>query len=193
MIPIMESRPRLNFNSGWDNLQNSILLDITKTVERDIEAGSIIITYEGICQNLDVYDRWKLVDISILLKASMAGDKKPMKPIRNEYASKVYNSPYGDEYKDQLIKNLSQWSSGKIYMIAYRNYIEIIKKLIGDRFTINKKALIEMANFDFPVPDKGRKQIRVPRGPNYIFDLEIRREPLVVVELTIKGELSSQI
>jgi len=173
------------------HMRNSVLKNITNTVEKNIEEGSIIITSEGICQNLDIYGKWKLIDISILSKANTTYDERPMKPIRNEYASKLYNLLYGREFKNQLIKDLNQWSSGEIFLIVYGNDIEIIKNIIGDRFTIDKKALIEMANFDLPVRkdfihyNKNQKPSH-PVSPNYIFDFEIRREPLVVVELIIK-------
>jgi len=65
-------------------VRNSVLSDITKAVERNIESGSIIITYEGICQNLDLYGKWKLIDISILSKADTLTARRPMKPMRNE-------------------------------------------------------------------------------------------------------------
>lgn len=185
------------------HMRNSVLADITKAVERNIEAESIIITYEGICQNLDLYGKWKLIDISILSKANTTHDARPMKLIRNEYASKLYNLLYGREFKNQLIKDLKQWSSSKIFLIAYGNDIKIIKNIIGDRFSIDKKVLIEMANFDLPVRKEfmDNNKVRMgfekqkimmspkpshPVGPNYIFDFEIRREPLVVVELIIK-------
>ena len=194
-------------------MRNSVLKNITNAVEKSIKEGSIIITSEGVCQNLDVYGKWKLIDISILSKANTTRDERPLKPIRNEYASKLYNLLYGREFKNQLIKDLNQWTSGKIFLIAYRNDIEIIKNIIGDRFAIDKKALNEMANFDLPVRkelmhnNKARMGFekqkitmtpmprhpmpphpvpRHPVGPNHIFDFEIRKEPLVVVELAIK-------
>jgi len=172
-------------------MRNSVLKNITNAVEKNIEEGSIIITSEGICQNLDIYGKWKLIDISILSKSNTTCDERLIKPIRNEYASKLCNLLYGREFKNQLIKDLNQWSSGEIFLIVYGNDIEIIKNIIGDRFTIDKKALIEMTNFDLPVRkdfihyNKNQKPSH-PFGPNYIFDFEIRSEPLVVVELIIK-------
>jgi len=183
-------------------VRNSVLADITKAVERNIEAGKIIITYEGICQDLDLYDKWKLIDISILSKADALTGKRPMKPIRNEYASKVYNSLHGNEFKNQLIKDLNQWSGKKIFMIAYEDEIEMLNKLIGDRFNIDKKNSIEISNLpalEFMLNRKTRRIPHRPRikppagpnrpgpvGPNRIFDFEIRKEPLIIVELTVK-------
>ncbi|RKY87334.1 hypothetical protein DRQ15_11025, partial [candidate division KSB1 bacterium] len=46
--------------------RNSVLANITRYIERKIKAGNIIITYEGICQNLDLLGKWKLIDMSIL-------------------------------------------------------------------------------------------------------------------------------
>ncbi|MCK4358611.1 MAG: glycosyltransferase family 39 protein [Candidatus Cloacimonetes bacterium] len=183
-------------------VRNSVLADITKAVERNTEAGSIIITYEGICQNLDLYDKWKLIDISILSKADALTGKRPMKPMRNEYASKVYNSLHGNEFKNQLIEDLNQWSGKKIFMIAYENEIEMVNKLIGDRFNIDKKSSIEISNLpalEFILNRRARRIPHRPRikppagpnrhgsvGPNQIFDFEIRKEPLIIVELTVK-------
>ena len=127
-------------------VRNSAISNITKTIERDIADGSIIITFEGICQNLDVYGKWKLIDISILSKAGVLTGKMPTKPMRNEYASKVYNPLSGNEFKNQLIKDLNQWSGKKIFMIAYRSEIEMVNKLIGDRFNIDKKTFIDISN-----------------------------------------------
>ncbi len=184
------------------HMRNSVLSDITKAVERNIESGSIIITYEGICQNLDVYDKWKLIDISILLRANTMRDDRPMKPMRNEYASKVYNLLYGRELKNQLIKDLNQWSGKKIFTIAYENEIEMLNKLIGDRFNIDKKSSIEISNLpalEFMPNMRAQRIPHRPRikppagpnrlgpvGPNRIFDFEIRKEPLIIAELTVK-------
>lgn len=173
------------------HMRNSVLKNITNAVEKNVKEGSIVITSEGICQNLDVYGKWRLIDISILSKANTTGEEQPMKPMRNEYASKLYSLLCGREFKDQLIKDLDQWSSGGIFLIAYGNDIEVIKNIIGDRFTVDKKALIEMASFGLPVRKNfihcsKKQKLTHPVGPNYIFDFEIRREPLVVVELTIK-------
>lgn len=173
------------------HMQNSVLENITKAVEKNISEKSIIMTSEGICQNLDVYDKWKLIDISILSKADTTHDERPMKPIRNEYASRLYDSLSGYEFKDQLLKDLNQWSSGKIFLIAYESDIKTMKNIIGNRFTFDKKALIETANFDLPVRKDfthHNKNLEPghPGGPNHIFDFEIRKEPLVIVESTIK-------
>jgi len=183
-------------------VRNSVLADITKAVERNIEAGSIIITYEGICQNLDLYGKWKLIDISILSKADTLIGKRPMKPMRNEYASKVYDSLYGNKFKDQFIKDLNQWSGKKIFMIAYKDEVEVLNKLIGDRFNIDKKSSIEISNLpalEFMLK-KGEKRIPHhpgikprarpnqpgPGGPYRIFDFEIRKEPLIITKLRVK-------
>jgi len=183
-------------------VRNSVLADITKAVERNIESGSIIITYEGICQNLDLYGKWKLIDISILSRADTLTARRPMKPMRNVYAAKVYNPLYGDEFKNQLIKDLNQWSGKKIFIIAYEDEVEMLSKLIGDRFNIDKKSSIEISNLpalEFmlnrrrqriphrprPKPPAGSTRPR-PVAPNRIFDFEIRKEPLIIAELTVK-------
>ncbi|RKY85753.1 hypothetical protein DRQ11_09445, partial [candidate division KSB1 bacterium] len=75
--------------------RNSVLANITRYIKRKIKAGNIIITYEGICQNLDLLGKWKLIDMSILAKADPLMGQRPMKPMRNEYASKVYDSLHG--------------------------------------------------------------------------------------------------
>ena len=183
-------------------MHNSVLADITKAVERNIEAKSIIITYEGICQNLDLYGKWKLIDISILLRSNALRGRRPMKLMRNEYASKVYNSLCGDEFKDQLIKDLNQWSGKKIFIVTYEDEIEMLNRLIGDRFNIAKKSSIEISNLpalEFMLTRKTRRMPHYPRikpplrpdrpgpvGPNRIFDFEIRKEPLIIAELTVK-------
>ena len=181
-------------------VRNSVLAEITEGVERNIEAGSIIITYEGICQNLDLYGRWKLIDISILSKADTLRAKRPMKPMRNEHASKLYNSLHGNEFKDQLIKDLNQWSGRKIFIIAYEDEIRMLSKIIGDRFNIYKKSSIEISNLpalEFMLNRRGWRIPHHPRikpragsnrpvGPNRIFDFEIRKEPLIIAELRVK-------
>lgn len=176
------------------DLRNSVLQNITEIIENNIKEGSIIITNEGICQNLDVYDKWKLIDISILSKSDTTLNQRPMKPIRNKFASKLYAPLSGCAFKDQVIEDLHQWSRNKIYLISYENDVEILKDLIGDRFAIDTKALIEMADFDLPVmpvrkelTHNNKAQIPdYPVGPNYIFDFEIRKGALAIVELTIK-------
>ena len=181
-------------------VRNSAISNITKTIERDIADGSIIITFEGICQNLDVYDKWKLIDISILSKAGALTGKMPTKPMRNEYASKVYNPLSGNDFKNQFIKDLNQWSAKRIFLIAYRSEIEMVNKLIGDRFNIDKMTSIDISNL--PVlkpmfPSRAQRSSQSPRvkqpagqnrpvRPNQIFDFEIRKEPLIIVELTVK-------
>jgi len=183
-------------------VRNSVLSDITKAVEKNIESGSIIITYEGICQNLDLYGKWKLIDISILSKADALTARRPMKPMRNVYAAKVYNPLYGDEFKDQLIKDLNQWSDKKIFMVAYEDEVEMLSKLIGDRFNIDKKSSIKISNLpalEFMLNRKGQRIPHRPRpkpragsnrpgpvAPNRIFDFEIRKEPLIIAELRVK-------
>ncbi|RKY86534.1 hypothetical protein DRP98_00140 [candidate division KSB1 bacterium] len=174
--------------------RNSVLANITRYIERKIKAGNIIITYEGICQNLDLLGKWKLIDMSILAKADPLMGQRPMKPMRNEYASKVYDSLHGDEFKKQLIKDLSQWSAKRIFLIAYESEIGMLSKLIDDRLNVEKKWSIEMS--DFPVlefiferrvrtmPDRPRANRPDVTGPNRIFDFEIRKEPLIIVELT---------
>ena len=125
-----------------------------------------------------------------------------MKPMRNVYAAKVYNPLYGDEFKNQLIKDLNQWSGKKIFIIAYEDEVEMLSKLIGDRFNIDKKSSIEISNLpalEFmlnrrrqriphrprPKPPAGSTRPR-PVAPNRIFDFEIRKEPLIIAELTVK-------
>ena len=174
--------------------RNSVLANITRYIERKIKAGNIIITYEGICQNLDLLGKWKFIDMSILAKADPLMGQRPMKPMRNEYASKVYDSLHGDEFKKQLIKDLSQWSAKRIFLIAYESEIGMLSKLIDDRLNVEKKWSIEMS--DFPVlefiferrvrtmPDRPGANRPDVTGPNRIFDFEIRKEPLIIVELT---------
>ena len=174
--------------------RNSVLANITRYIERKIKAGNIIITYEGICQNLDLLGKWKLIDMSILAKADPLMGQRPMKPMRNEYASKVYDSLHGDEFKKQLIKDLSQWSAKRIFLIAYESEIGMLSKLIDDRLNVEKEWSIEMS--DFPVlefilerrvrtmPDRPGANRPDVTGPNRIFDFEIRKEPLIIVELT---------
>lgn len=175
-------------------VKNRILAEITEAVEKRIEDGSIIITYEGICQNLDLYGRWKLVDISILSKANVLPFRRPIKPIRNKYAENVYNPLYGEEFKEQLIKDLNQWSAKRIYIIAYENEIEVLGRLLEDRFNIDKRGFIEISHLKElkfilkrGMPHRPRiKPPPGPGGPNRIFDFEIREEPLIIAELGVK-------
>ncbi|MEW6558331.1 MAG: hypothetical protein AB1349_13455 [Elusimicrobiota bacterium] len=166
---------------------------------------------------VDVYNKWKLIDISILSKANTICDERPMKPVRNENVSKLYNS-FGYEFKNQLIKDLSQWATDKIFLIAYKKEIELLNKLFNDRFYIDKNVSIEISNLSTRIefmfntnaqiipgrhesePPAGLKPQRGvefgpsssgphpggPVGPNRIFDFEIRKEPLLIVELIIK-------
>ncbi|MEW6558427.1 MAG: glycosyltransferase family 39 protein [Elusimicrobiota bacterium] len=43
------------------HMRNSILENITDAIEKNIKDGSIIITYEGICQNLDLKNGYKFI------------------------------------------------------------------------------------------------------------------------------------
>jgi len=143
-------------------VHNSVLADITKAVERNIEAKSIITAYEGICQNPDLYGKWKLIDISILSRSGAFRGRRPMKLMRNEYTSKVYNSLCGDELNGQLIKDLNQWLGEKISLIAYEDEIEMLNRLIGDRFNIDKKNSIEISNLPALEFMLNRKTRRIP-------------------------------
>ncbi len=178
---------------------NKVLSVVTQSINKNIEKGSIIITNEGICQNLDITHLWKLIDISILHQSDSTFKNIPQKPIRNNKAAETYNSLYGQAFKKQFLQDLKMWNTenNPVYIIAYDKEIRQLKQTL-----LNGENILEVDEIVLPLPsdleemENRREHILnseqkrptgppTPIGPNQIFDFIIKKEPLKIIKWTI--------
>jgi len=179
--------------------QNKILSIVTQSINKNIDEGSIIITNEGICQNLDITHLWKLIDISILGKSDITLKDAPQKPIRNNQAAKTYNNLHSQAFKKQFLKDINKWNTENkpVFIIAYDEEIERLKRTI-----LTGENISEVDEIDLPLPSdfeemENRRQHILnleqnrperpltPQGQNHIFDFIIKREPIKIIKWTI--------
>lgn len=86
--------------------RNAVLSKITRELVAKVEPGSVLIADEIVCQNLDYYDYWRLVDI-----ASLSTQK-----------AEVFGKKSGREFFSIFEKDLREFSSGrKVYWLTRKN------------------------------------------------------------------------
>lgn len=175
--------------------QDKILSLVTQFVNKNV-GESILITNEGICQNLDILPHHKLVDISILCRSDSACSDKVKKPIRNNQAAKIYNNLYGQAFKEQFIRDIKAWNTkgAPVYILAYEKEIQKLKQnfLDGeDIVEVNEivlPAFPELRNRRPPMKNHGQgnqKDSTMLPAQNRIFDFIIKTEPLKLVKWKI--------
>ncbi|MBU4451074.1 MAG: glycosyltransferase family 39 protein [Actinobacteria bacterium] len=187
--------------------QNKILSTITCSINKSIEPGSVIVVNEGICQNLDISDKWKLIDISILRQSDITLKNTPQKPIRNNKTAKIYNNLYGQAFKKQFVQDLRMWNTenNPVYIIAYDKEIKKFKQTL-----LNGENISEVDEIALPLPSdfkemENRRQLILnseqkrptisltAQERNQIFDFIIKKEPLKIIKWTIDiRELNSR-
>jgi len=169
--------------------QNKILSTVTQSINRNIDEGSIIITNEGICQNLDITHLWKLIDISILDKSKVTLKDAPQKPIRNNQSAKTYNNLHSQVFKEQFLKDINRWNTKNrpVFIIAYDEEIERLRQTI-----LAGEDIVKVDEIDLPLPSDFKKMENqrqhilnsgqnrperplTPQGRNRIFDFIIKK------------------
>jgi len=180
--------------------QNKSLSAITQSINRNIDEGSIIITNEGICQNLDISDQWKPIDICILRQSDSALGNTPPKPIRNNQTAKIYNNLSGGAFKKQFVQDLKMWNTENkpIFIIAYDEEIERLKQTIlaGENISEVDEIALPLPSDFKEMENQQRKHILnsgqkrperplTPQGRNQIFDFIIKKEPLKIIKWII--------
>lgn len=181
---------------------NSILTEITDIVKDKIEPDNIIITYEGISQQLDFVGSWKLTDISILNTIlpnshnNVLSDRR--RPLRNLEARERYKNLTDIELFKTFKKDIWEWAgnNSEVYLIIKENYLtELYKfKSPDDSFVIVDSFIIKKENQNNIIsrllPSRGRPQSRQNRepmenqrliGPNQIYDLIIDEKPYFII------------
>jgi len=189
---------------------NEHLTVITKRIKREIEKKNIIITYEGIAQQLDLIGDWYLADISILSTIlpkphsnAPSVRSSPQRPLRNIDARERYSDLRDRDLYNMFKKDILSWAGNnkKVYFIIKEDYLTELEKfkshedqfIIVDSFIINK---VEQSNFLNLIKPPGGKPQTVQSsqpnqrltGPNQIYDLNIDEKPYFIVEWIINND-----
>ncbi len=190
------------------HFRNGAVAKVTEGIQREVPPGSVLITYEGICQNLDVYGQWKLVDIWWVRHPQLGRLPGPGagRRLRNVKAAKTYRSLPPAEWAQRFAGDLQDWAQGApIYVVAYQRDLIACKQALVTSFDLREKTKIPLCDLVHrgrpgPPPGPGTPWTAGPLpgrseplhwGPNQIFDFLVTGRELVVTELVPKGRAFS--
>jgi len=190
--------------------QNGALARVTRVVEKCVEPGNILVANDSINQHLDFVGAWRLVDAGMLpffhagrpqrpqapgMQAGEGGVGRPPEGARapempfaerralvgalggpkNVRAIERYRGLRAEELFDAFSRDIRDWAGTerRVYLLIKEGQIGGFERRLpaGDEL-----ATIERIE---PVKNRGGKG---RRGGGPMFDLDLDREPLVVVE-----------
>ncbi len=203
ILTVLAGLPRTFHALKQLKLKNEVLANITEELAENIQAENILIANEGILQNLDFQEKWKLANIDLLLPHPAVNPhvnrdrKPPQKRIRNLKAQKRYAALSKAELFANVINDLKRWSNpDKKFFLLFRDepILWLQEQMMGNDslITIKKIDIPDLRYLKAPVrrrPDhpepvfneKKQHNIRMMR-PNQIYDFLIDGKPLLLVE-----------
>ncbi|MCD4736853.1 MAG: hypothetical protein K8R53_12485 [Bacteroidales bacterium] len=178
------------------SVNNQVLATITKSIRNNVSENDVIIADEGINQNLDLYGKWKLADISFLNPPPAAltqfDNKQPqgIPPNRkkNIDARKKYTKLTGHERAKTFLLDAFNWSGrkGKVYMLAEKSKIENLACVLFPQFNLKWVTWIELPEQNrstgFKPAAGSPGHPGPPSGPGRIFDLRTDTKELWLVQ-----------
>ncbi|MBN2089792.1 glycosyltransferase family 39 protein [candidate division KSB1 bacterium] len=203
ILTVLAGLPRTFHSLKQLKLKNEVLANITEELAENIQAENILIANEGILQNLDFQEKWKLANIDLLLphpdvNPRVNRDRKPpQKRIRNLKAQERYAALSKEELFINVIDDLQRWSDPdkRIYLLFKEDQISWLQEQITEKDSlkiIKKINIPDLSHLKAPVPKSrnhpqpifdGNRQsnIRIMR-PNQIYDFFIDGKLLLLVE-----------
>lgn len=179
--------------------KNAILANITDIIEKKITPGSIIITYEGINQNLDFIGKWWLIDASLVFpqrpRHFQDSNLPQKKLIRNIEAQKRYANLMEKSLFKIFRDDVWQWAreDHQVFLVLKQKQIDWFLSQLSVTDTLETIKHVEipqsapvhgsMAPGNRPPFDRRKQQQPFQRlmAPNQIFDLALDGEPLLLV------------
>lgn len=165
--------------------QNAVLAHVTRAIDKNIEPGNVLITYEGISQHLDFIGKWRLVDAL-------------QKRYRNIGAQQKYENLPEQEIFDVFSHDVWQWAGNRwrIFWVAYEQEIDSLRKQLppDDKLVLIERIKIPVKRLKgmimpntFRLPTHPSEELITPQGPmgpNHIFDFRLDGGSLLLVEWT---------
>ena len=189
-------------------IKNAVLVKITNVIKENIQPENILVSNEGIIQNLDFLGKWKLVDVSIMIPSFhdmnplISEHNVPQKEFRNIVAREKYPDLSKKELFGALSKDLWKWSNNcrRIYLIGKHEQISWLHEQLSENDSLIIIRRIDIPNLNelrFPRPMRKhyhkpifnrnwRESIQKMMRPNQIFDLSVDGKPLFLVEWKTK-------
>ncbi len=196
--------PRSAFSLHHLKIKNSVLDKIATVVEKQVPKESIVIAKEGILQNLDVFGKWKLSDISMLIPQSVPPSFSDeihhfhTHQIRNVQASEKYTNLPEDDLFTTVKKNLRDWSGerSKIYLLLKEEQLDRLHSRLSGRDSLLVQQRINIPDSrafsihpgkNRGMPGQGMKgtpgnSSHRMMQPNQIYDFFIDGKPIFLVE-----------
>lgn len=174
---------------------NRILASITKDVKMNVKDGDVLITKEGINQNLSLYGKWKLADINLMypdpVSFKMTAGASENFPVRtrNPDTRRRYSPIAGDALKMSFITDVFNWAGkvSSVYILADRFEIEQLQVSIKPVYTVKyiQRILLSKENIvsgyhsgmDGPPGRPG------PRRNDWIFDFYTAKDNVWLAEI----------
>ncbi len=202
IITIIWGIPKSIHSMEQLKLHGKVLNTITDEIENKIKPGSIIITYEGINQNLDFYGSWFLIDCFVFKLIEPPPSNRHIdrecqsldKILRNvELFEKYSNIDRNDLFNKFSVDVWNSTSKNvQIYLILKEEEIFFLKNNIysDDEFIrISKIEIPDVVNQNNNRNSRsilpGRSQSgnsNIPMGTGQIFDLQLDGKSLYIFE-----------
>ena len=185
-------------------IKNSVFDKIATVVEKQVPAESIVIAKEGILQNLDVFDKWKLTDISMLIPQpapptlSEEIRHSHYQQIRNVHAREKYAHLPDDDLFNTVKNDLRNWSGGrlKIYLLLKEEQLDRLQSRLSGQDSLLVKQRIDTPDSRALTIPPGKNRGMPGQGmkgtpgnsshrmmqPNQVYDFFIDGKPLFLVE-----------
>lgn len=177
--------------------RNAILAYVTGEIQKQVAPGDIVITNEGISQNLDFIGQWRLVETSVL----NPGRARPLAVVdgssqsvrgRTEESLKKYRDLNRREIFAAFTDDVWRWAGKerRVYFIATKEEIDYYQSQLSPR-----DRLVRIAEIEIPAVQQvavvlagSRLPFQTPVLPQVtpaydaIFDFRLNGVPLVIVE-----------
>ncbi|MBN1339105.1 MAG: hypothetical protein JXA03_07270 [Bacteroidales bacterium] len=174
---------------------NKILASITENIEMNTQAGDVLITKEGISQNLDLYGKWKLADINLMYPDPLTlkipsglSDYFPQRT-RNADTRRRYSFLSGEALKMNFIADAFKWAGkdNRVFILADRFEIAQLQVSIKPLYNV-----IYMQRIPLPKENAVYRHNPGPPGPpgrpgptrnDWIFDFYTGKDNIWLAEL----------